>query len=102
LTKADFLALQAKIATTHDLDSQKTIESINYLLNYYEFLALGARMGDLDEELLRQTLRSPFLRLVAELDEVITHYRGRADHHYGVRTLEHIVYLRDKWQNEHH
>lgn len=37
------------------------IDSINYMLNYFEFIAVGIRCGDLDEQLIRQSLRTIIL-----------------------------------------
>ena len=36
-------------------------ESLRYLLNYYEFICAGIALGDLDERLIRQTMRGIFV-----------------------------------------
>lgn len=37
------------------------LNSINYMLNYFEFIAVGIRCGDLDEQFMRQSLRTIIL-----------------------------------------
>lgn len=37
------------------------LNSINYMLNYFEFISVGIRCGDLDEQFMRQTLRTIIL-----------------------------------------
>lgn len=36
-------------------------DSINYMLNYFEFISVGIRFGDLDEQLIKQSLRTIIL-----------------------------------------
>lgn len=37
------------------------LNSINYMLNYFEFIAVGIRCGDLDEQFMKQTLKTIIL-----------------------------------------
>ncbi|HEY4713227.1 MAG TPA: DUF4760 domain-containing protein, partial [Aquirhabdus sp.] len=39
------------------------IESTTYMLNFMEFLSVGMRFGDFDEELVKKTMKSMMLRL---------------------------------------
>lgn len=41
----------------HNLTPQQ-LHSLNYMLNYFEFIAVGIRCGDLDEQLIKQSLRT--------------------------------------------
>jgi hypothetical protein len=49
--------------STQDFEKLKDyqLNSINYMLNYFEFIAVGIRCGDLDEQFMRQTLRTIIL-----------------------------------------
>lgn len=51
--------------------------ALRYLLNYFEFIAVGIRYGDLDEVLLKNTLRS-ILCSVYEAAEPLVRQRRKA------------------------
>lgn len=79
---------------------RKTVEreresalALTQLLNYYEFLAVGIKEGDLDKELLRKTLRSIMCNLVDDCRDLIAEMRRRRP-----STYEHLTALYDDWR----
>lgn len=76
------------------------IAGIRYLLNYYEFMAKGIRIGDLDEELLRGTLRGGVVSLYRDT-QIYRHFIqvGNKNQHQGPIQLpqrlayEHLTWL---------
>ncbi len=68
-------------------------EALTSVLNYYEFLALGIRIGDLDEDLLKRSLRGMMCNLVDDARDVIAGLRETSD-----KTYEHLVWLYGKWR----
>ena len=44
------------LVSTRDLAKVEAAEGLKYLLNFYEFMALGTHVGDLDETLLYETI----------------------------------------------
>ena len=80
------------------------VESIFFICNYYEFLASGIRQGDLDNDLLEQSLRSitiqfyrtcrPLIDKIRDLDE---HGKAQSD------TLSHYAWLvEEHWKRDTH
>jgi len=57
VTADDLPALRSE---TVDPQTQRppTLESIIYIANYYEFISVGVKTGDLDREMIQQTLRA--------------------------------------------
>lgn len=45
------------------LDQAEAIQALKYVLNYFEFMAVGIKAGDLDEDLLYDTISSTVVRL---------------------------------------
>ncbi|MEO0944948.1 MAG: DUF4760 domain-containing protein [Pseudomonadota bacterium] len=73
---------------------RKSAEAVRSLLNYYEFIALGIKSGDLDEPMLKGMVRGMTCRLVADAHLVIRDYR--AD---NARTFEHLTALYANWKD---
>lgn len=94
---SDMSSKEARVEARKIREASQFVDSVHYLLNYYEFLAKGARSSELDEELLKHTIRGPFLRLTNQLVHVIQYYHGLTKDHYGNATLEHVVHLRELW-----
>ncbi len=69
-------------------------EALVSLLNYYEFLAVGLDQGDLDETMLRKTVRGIMCRLVDDAREVIASERRKND-----KTFEHLAALYADWRD---
>lgn len=69
-------------------------EALLFLLNYYEFLALGIKTGDLDEELLKGTMRGLMCSLVDDARDVIFHLRvGRP------KVYKNLFELHEAWRD---
>lgn len=69
-------------------------EALTFMLNYYEFLALGIRTGDLDEELLKGTMRGLMCSMVDDARDVIFHLRKDSPKIY-----EHLSLLYARWRD---
>lgn len=77
------------------------VEAARYMLNYYEFIAVGIRSGDFDEKLMRHSWRKIVLNLHELAGELIKHLRGTrpdgaVDH---PRVYEHFLWLVERWRN---
>jgi hypothetical protein len=59
----DLAALKTERATgtAYTTDKLPTIDSANYIVNYFEFISVGVLDGDLDGTLIEHTLRSIFV-----------------------------------------
>ncbi|QUJ77365.1 DUF4760 domain-containing protein [Sulfitobacter albidus] len=73
--------------------SRESALAVTQLLNYYEFLAVGIKQGDLDKDLLRKTLRSIMCNLVDDCRDLIAEMRRRKP-----STYEHLCALYDDWR----
>lgn len=93
-----FRFLEAKRdADTSDDDAlaqRHSAEAVRSLLNYYEFIALGIATGDLDEDMMRRSVRGIMCNLVADMHAVVAEYRRR-----DPRTFEHLARLYASWKN---
>lgn len=69
-------------------------EALVSLLNYYEFLSVGLDQGDLDEAMLRKTLRGIMCRLVDDAREIVA-----AERRKNGRTFEHLAALYADWRD---
>lgn len=70
-------ARDGDLTTRHSRAEQRAgAEALLFLLNYYEFLALGIAMGDLDEEMLRRSLRGIMCNMEDDARFVIAGVRG--------------------------
>lgn len=66
--------------------------ALRYILNYFEFIAIGIKRGDLDEDMLRDSLRS-ILRKNVEMSRTwIMASRVENKHFYS-----HVLWLHDRW-----
>jgi hypothetical protein len=70
-------------------------EAVRSLLNYYEFLALGIARGDLDHDMLRQSVRGLMCNLVIDCLGVIDAQRAR-----NPDVLRHLCRLYLEWKRE--
>ncbi|MDA7426052.1 DUF4760 domain-containing protein [Thalassococcus lentus] len=68
-------------------------DAVVTLLNYYEFLAVGIAEGDLDETLLKRTLRGIMCNLVDDCRNLICEMRKR-----NPRTYENLAALYEDWR----
>jgi len=70
-------------------------DALQQLLNYYEFLAVGIAQGDLDEELLKASIRGIMCNLVDDARIMISQLRQN-----DPKTLEHLVRLYERWRQD--
>ncbi|SFS46888.1 protein of unknown function [Sulfitobacter marinus] len=69
--------------------------ALTTLLNYYEFLAVGITEGDLDEEMLKKTLRSIMCNLVDDSRHLIAGMQK-----INPNTYEHLTALYGQWRKQ--
>ncbi|MBT0962178.1 DUF4760 domain-containing protein [Denitromonas iodatirespirans] len=83
----------------HNVTLNEGIEAARYLLNYYEFIAVGIRNGDFDEKLMRQSWRKIVVNLCVQTHVFIQYMRretgsGTANQ---PKVYEHLLWLVDRW-----
>ncbi|RQZ16692.1 DUF4760 domain-containing protein [Burkholderia sp. Bp9031] len=100
----------ADCAPTADKEHTEGIEAVRYMLNYYEFIAVGIRQADLDERLLRQTIRAIVCGLVIAARVYIEDSR-KHEHEMladcddgdlrreGPRTYRNLLWLYERWKD---
>lgn len=81
-----------QIADWQIADKSDAIQGLRYLLNYYEFIATGIRIGDLDEDFLFETVGG----IVANLCNIGEHFISEAQKRHA-SVYEHVIWLRDRW-----
>ena len=89
----------ASLAFLHDQENVAVLSSVDYVLNYLEFLSVGIRHGDLDEKVLRQTMRGIVVRLYEKVIHYMHEIRDVKDGKAGnPQQLEHVTWLYDRWR----
>lgn len=85
-----------KLATNKETDKKKklNIEAAVYFLNFYEFLAIGIRHGDLDEDVLYDTLKAIAPSLYTKTLNIIKWNQKNTDH----EVLTEFENLVERWQ----
>lgn len=71
------------------------IQALRYILNYFEFIAIGIKRGDLDEEMLRDSLKSILRKNV----EMSIHWIRRAQLD-NPSLFVNLLWLHGRWQLE--
>lgn len=71
---------------------QKQRNAINYLLNYFEFISVGIRFGDLDEKLMKNSLRTIIKNNYEFFEDVIKQKQQNSPSLY-----EHLTSLKKRW-----
>jgi hypothetical protein len=66
--------------------NKQTLSAVRYVLNYYEFIAVGLRHRDLDETLMRDCICSQMCRFLLRADDVIR--KVRDENEFGVASAE--------------
>lgn len=69
--------------------------ALRYILNYFEFIAIGIRRGDLDEEMLRDSLRSILRKNVEMSSQWIR--RAQID---NPNLFVNLLWLHRRWQSQ--
>lgn len=84
-----------------DEKKREALGAVNYVLNYFEFCAVGIRYGDLDENLMRQTMRGIIRRLCNRMMPYIRYTRGEDENgklKQPTTQFEHIKWLLERWE----
>lgn len=94
--KSYLAARRSTELSEEDAESRrKSAEALRSLLNYYEFVAFGVRTNDLDEELLKGTIRGIMCNLVQDSRLVIADQQRSSATNY-----EHVAWLYDRWRED--
>ncbi len=75
--------------------SNRGAQALATLLNYYEFLAIGIENGDLDEVMLKQSVRGIMCNLVDDARQVISAMQSK-----NPKAYEHLAKLYDSWREK--
>jgi len=75
-------------------EDRKLAASLKFVANYYEFIAAGIKLGDLDEALLRDTIRSNLYYTVRMLSPMIRELRETSP-----TNLENLAALTLRWRD---
>jgi len=82
-----------------DKSNEEIIQSVAYILNYFEFLSAAVRYGDLDETLLRSALGGILGRFYERMMLFIKSQRGDDGNVILYpRQLEHYTWLYKRWK----
>ena len=76
----------------NDPNKISAIEGFKYLLNFFEFMAIGIHAGDLDEKMLRESLKSILITLTYVAEEYIKFVRIDSTF-----TYERLLWLKKRW-----
>jgi hypothetical protein len=83
IIKQTLPSFQSKLHSTlsiyFDDETSALLKAIDLELNFYEFLAVGAATGNLDESLIKQSLGSQFMAFYVQVEAYITHWRAKND-----------------------
>jgi len=79
-TLRDLLQRRARGETVLDQDIERAeaINALKYVLNYFEFMAVGIRAGDLDEDLLYSTISTTVVGLYERSKPLLSYYNSSA------------------------
>ena len=92
---------EIKLKDLKEMPDRTVMESVRFLLNYYEFVAVGIRHGDLDIRLIRDCLCSQLCIFVDRCEDVIRNVRNENQFWEPApgktRLLRNLVWLRVKW-----
>ena len=75
-----------------DNETHEVIKALDVELNFYEFIAAGARRYDLDEKLLKQCLRGMFCNFHEQCKDYIAYWRNKSPTIWCE-----ITWLRRRW-----
>ena len=65
---------------------------VHYILNYYEFIAIGLRYNEFDEQIVKSMMRSQILKTYITFEEVINY-----SHQESLTYFEHFIALHQRW-----
>lgn len=81
-----------RLGETEQPTDKVDIAALRYILNYFEFLAIGVSRGDFDEDMLKSSLRSILRKNVQMSRGYIKESQSQNPHLY-----EHLAWLHDRW-----
>jgi hypothetical protein len=88
--------------TYENARKSEAFESVRYILNYYEFIAVGLKHRDLDERLLRDSHCTQICTFCKRVDKLLAHVREENER--GVASPKHsrlynnLRDLQHRWQ----
>ena len=68
--------------------------SITYLLNYYEFIAIGIRYNEFDEEIAKKMMCSQILKTYISFEPLINYFKSQKDSYF-----ENFTKLYSRWKS---
>lgn len=80
-----------------DTPAEINLYSLGYLLNYLEFIAIGIRNFDLDERVMKSSLRGIVCSIVAVSKELIDSRRIAQTNGKTPTVYENLVWLNKRW-----
>lgn len=90
-----FESAAVKAEDITDATKADGIRAMKYMLNYHEFIAVGIRSGDLDHDVVKNSLRGIIVSLYDQARVYIEPKRA-ADK----RKFEHLAWLYEKWRDK--
>lgn len=78
-------------------DNETLKRDVVFLLNHYEFLAAGIRLGDISEKLLKDSERGTIISLFKTSEPFILAVK---DNRKRMTTFEHIEWLYERWHEK--
>jgi len=91
--KAISKALIADYSTSDDSAKKEGVQGLRYLVNYFEFIAVGIISGELDERIIARTLRGNLIYVYDRCAKYIYEVQGD-----NPRTLENFTTIRRHYQ----
>jgi hypothetical protein len=73
--------------------------SLSYMLNYFEYVAVGIRHGDLNEGLLKASLRGIVCSIFCVAEQLIAQRRAELGPYKKSRSYENLVWLHERWED---
>ncbi len=74
--------------------------SLGYLLNYFEFIAVGIRHGDLHERVMKSSMRGNVCTIYCIAEELIKSRRNEVKRPNAARVYEHLCWLHERWKDD--
>lgn len=81
-----------------DPANAKAMHDVNTVLNYFEFIAVGIRHGDLDEVFLKDVMGGIITRMCLKASIYLAFIRNSENGLGGTRTFEHLLWLNERWK----
>lgn len=76
------------------------LQALGYMLNYFEFIAVGIRHGDLDESVMKNSLRGIVCSVFCVAESFIHTRRSDVQDPSKARTYEHLCWLHNRWRDD--